>query len=319
MCIILNRKYKTWIIKGSRFLSQLFFFILFGNITILFGFALGFENLQTANLGIPVPVNQPIAAPYTTTFNLFELIQWEFSHAIFPLLSIGLLLLYGAILGNGYCGWVCPFGFIQELMGWVPVKKKIPSRETNETFGKLKYGLLVISIFVSLWVGYMVLSGEITAANRDISMFGVFVDIFSAPISQSNTLLSLIPTSIIEAPFSGVSGTIWDVLIAFPWFFFRIVLLLIILLISAYISRFWCRYLCPTGALTGLFNKFRIIYLARDPAKCLGKKCHECEDVCPMGVRILDNPWQRIQANDCIMCMKCYNVCDKEALKLRIF
>ena len=90
---ILNLKYKGWIIKGLRFFCQLFFFILFGNITIIFGFINGFENVGTSITGIPVPVNQPIAAPYTTAFNLFELLQWEFSHAIFPFLTLGLIML----------------------------------------------------------------------------------------------------------------------------------------------------------------------------------------------------------------------------------
>jgi polyferredoxin len=284
------------------------------------GLILGFSNASYGGFGIPVPVNQPIAAPYTTAFNIFELLQWEISHAIFPFLTIGLLCVYGLIFGNGYCGWACPFGFVQEVVSWAPVKKRIPSKNANKKGVRLKQGFMVISIFVALWVGYLVTTGGITAADRDNSMFGVFVDIFSAPISQSNTLFSLIPTAIIENPFANVpGGSPWDILLAFPWFFFRVVLLLIILLISAYYPRAWCRYLCPTGALFGLFNRFRIVYLARDPAKCLGKKCHKCEDICPMGVPVLDNEWKKIKSSNCIMCMKCYNICPEDAVKVKLF
>ena len=69
----MNENLKTWLIKGSRFSSQLFFFIIFGNITIFFGAIMGFENVSPSMFGIPVPVNQPIAGPYTTAFNIFEL------------------------------------------------------------------------------------------------------------------------------------------------------------------------------------------------------------------------------------------------------
>jgi len=315
----LNLKHRNYIIRGARLISQIFFLILFGNITIIFGFFLGFDALKSASIGIPVPVNQPIGAPYTNAFNIFELIQWEFSHAIFPFLSIGLLCIFGVIFGRGYCGWVCPFGLIQDIMNWLPVHKTVPSKETNQTFNKVKYIFLFISLFVAVWAGYLVMTGVITETNRDLSQFSIFVDIFSAPISPSNTLFSLIPTAIIEAPFTSIGGSVWNIFLAYPWFFFRVIFLLVILLISAYISRFWCRYFCPTGALTGLFNKFRLIYLGRDPGKCVGKKCKICQDACPMGIRILDTPFQRIDSSNCIMCLKCYTACDKNAIKIKIF
>ena len=125
---VMNKKYKTWIIRGSRLFSQLFFLILFGNFTLIVGLIVGFSNVSYGGFGIPVPVNQPIAAPYTTAFNIFELLQWEISHAIFPFLTIGLLCVYGLIFGNGYCGWACPFGFVQEVVSWAPVRKRIPSK-----------------------------------------------------------------------------------------------------------------------------------------------------------------------------------------------
>ncbi|MHA1251729.1 MAG: 4Fe-4S binding protein [Candidatus Helarchaeota archaeon] len=315
----MDQKHKKWLIYGSRFLSQLFFFILFGNITIIFGLYYGFDEVSQNIYGVPVPVSQPVAAPYTTAFDIFELIQWEFSHGIFPFLAIGLLCLYGVIFGRGYCGWVCPFGFIQDIVYWIPVKKRIPSKDTNELFRKIKYLILFLSIFVALWAGYLTITGVITNSNRESSQFGIFVDIFSAPLSISNTMFSLIPTAIIEAPFAGIEGTIWDIFMAYPWFFFRVILLLIILLICVYVARVWCRYFCPTGALTGLFNNFRLIYLSRDPGKCLGKKCRICHDVCPMGIRILDTPFQRINSPECIMCLKCYVACDKNAIKIKIF
>ncbi|MHA1271638.1 MAG: 4Fe-4S binding protein [Candidatus Helarchaeota archaeon] len=315
----MNKKYRLKLIEWSRLSCQFIFLILFGNLTIILGGFLGYDAVAPNMLGIPVPVNQPIAAPYTTAFNLFELLQWEFSHAIFPFLTIGLLFIYGVIFGRGYCGWICPFGFIQDIMNKIPVKKYIPSKETNEKFAKIKYGIVFISIFVALWAGYLVSIGVITDSNRELSQFSIFVDIFSAPFSQSNTLFSLIPTAIIQAPFASVGGNIWNIFLAYPWFFFRIFLLLIILIICIYISRFWCRYLCPTGAISGLFNRFRLIYLGRDPAKCLGKKCRECELVCPMGIKILDEHWSRIKSSNCNFCLKCYATCDKDAIKIKIF
>ena len=312
-------KYKKWLINGLRFISQLSFFVLFGNLTIIIGAIIGFDKVEPSGYGIPVPVNQPVAAPYTTGFNIFELIQWELTHAIFPFLSLGLLFIFGIIFGRGYCAWVCPFGFIQDIASWIPVKKIIPSKETNKTFNKAKFLYLFICIFFTLWICYLVVIGSITEANRGISQFGVFVDIVSAPFSPSNTLFTLIPDVIKNGTLLNISGTVWDVLLAYPWFFFQVFLLLIILLISVYISRFWCRYFCPTGALMGLFNHHRIIYLGRDPGKCLGKKCRKCEIVCPMGIRILDNPWEKIKSTNCISCMKCYLACDKDAIKLKFF
>ena len=76
------------------------------------------------------------------------------------------------------------------------------------------------------------------------------------------------------------------------------------------ISRFWCRYLCPMGALFSLFNRVSFLKLKFDKIKCGG--CGDCEPTCPMGIE----PHYQHDTHNCIKCGRCADSCDQGALSL---
>jgi ferredoxin-type protein NapH len=79
------------------------------------------------------------------------------------------------------------------------------------------------------------------------------------------------------------------------------------------ISRFWCRYLCPLGAIAGAFNKIGILTIDWNEAKC--KKCRTCLEVCVMGITKMNEVGT---STDCILCGRCIEACPEKALNFII-
>lgn len=88
-----------------------------------------------------------------------------------------------------------------------------------------------------------------------------------------------------------------------------VALLAAILIWSMFLSRPFCRYLCPLGAFYSLFNKCGLYRMRVDETKCVD--CKKCQQVCPMGVEVTKN----INSLECIRCGKCRDVCSVKAIK----
>ncbi|MBR4478096.1 MAG: 4Fe-4S binding protein, partial [Spirochaetales bacterium] len=93
--------------------------------------------------------------------------------------------------------------------------------------------------------------------------------------------------------------------ILFSW---KTCLLLIVLISSTMIHRPFCKYLCPLGALYGLFSRFSLYQMHLDKSKCIG--CGKCEKACPMDVRCTED----INTAECIRCGKCKAACPVHAI-----
>ena len=239
-----------------------------------------------------------------------------FSQGIFPWLPIGIMLVVGAILGRLMCGWVCPFGFIQDVITGIKGRVESVERRAQTQWIRLKYVLLGIALFMSgtlaLAVSYGVGSdykaslgpfadGLFIAITPDGTLFGtlsVFLADFyglvtTGQLSQFNNLSSIL---------GGVSPLIW----------INILILLGALYAAWRIPRFWCRYICPVGAIMAVFQKNSMLGMHRDPVKCTD--CRECEDACPMQVPIMDLDWKKFNDSECILCMACVDACPSGAL-----
>jgi ferredoxin-type protein NapH len=97
-----------------------------------------------------------------------------------------------------------------------------------------------------------------------------------------------------------------------PFFYVHMTTLILTVVLVLFFSRFWCRYLCPIGSI-GVFNKLSILTVSLSPAKCT--KCERCLEVCPMGIDKLENIGK---SSDCILCGKCVEACQTNALRINI-
>ena len=202
-----------------------------------------------------------------------------------PFYVLGTLMLFGVVLGRLACGFLCPFGLVQDLLSRIRVKKiNVPVR-IDKPMRYLKYGVL---LFFVLLLPAIATDG-----------FGVAPPYFCKLICPAGTLEGGIPLLLLNGELRKLAGVL------FGW---KLFLLIVILSGAVFIPRFFCRYLCPLGAFYSLFNRFSLYRLELDKSKCIG--CGKCVHACPMTVRVTDDT----NSGECIRCGKCRAVCPTDAI-----
>ncbi len=205
----------------------------------------------------------------------------------FPFYVLGFLLLFGLTLGRWVCGWLCPFGWVQDLIYRIPFFVKIRTFRYERFLRWLKYAVL----------GALVIGLPLYSAFR-----GVIVPYFCKYICPSGTLFGALPLMIADPAQRGGIGFL---------FWWKVGVCLAILLLSLLISRPFCRYVCPLGAIYGTFNRIALVHLDYESEKCV--HCGKCEAVCPMGI----DPIRQGNTAECIRCGRCKRACPTAALNLR--
>ena len=199
---------------------------------------------------------------------------------------LGILLLFGTMLGRTVCGWLCPAGLIQELLHKIPTLKIRKNRITR-FLTYLKYVILgYFVIAIPLWYGL----------KHDLPVPG-----FCKYICPAGTL---------EGAAGLLSNPGNDDLFAFLGLLFtrKAVILVIIGLACIFCYRSFCRFLCPLGAVYGLFNRFCLLGVKVDAHRCSG--CGNCVRHCEMDVR-------QVGDHECISCARCMAVCHEKAISLK--
>lgn len=195
---------------------------------------------------------------------------------------IGMLILFGTLFGRFICGWLCPFGLIQEFLNKIPTRKfKLP-----KVFRYFKYVVLI----------YFVVLIPLLFTNK----VGMGDPGFCKYICPSGTLMGAIPL-LIATP-----GLRQSLGILFSW---KVGVLIGIVLLSIYSYRPFCKAICPLGAIYGFFNKFSFYKYKVNYEKC--NKCGACKSVCQMDVIPYINP----NDHECIRCGKCIEKCPKDAIE----
>ena len=198
----------------------------------------------------------------------------------------GILLLFGTILGRTICGWICPLGLIQELLHKLPTFKIRKSRVTG-LLSYLKYVLLAVFVVaVPLYYGLA----------KDIPVPGFCKFICPAGTLEGAMGLLSNPAN------SGLFGMLGI------FFTRKFVIMLIIGLACVFCYRSFCRFICPLGAIYGLFNRFCLVGVRVDTEKCNG--CGACVRSCGMDVK-------RVGDHECIHCAQCMNCCPQKAISLK--
>ncbi len=198
----------------------------------------------------------------------------------------GLLVVFGTLLGRFVCGFLCPFGLIQDLLFKIPFVRKIRKLPGEKGLRWLRFIFLVI--FVILLPMFV------------IDITGLGEPWFCKFICPAGTLEGGVPLVLLNSAMRGAAGFL------FKW---KLLILIITLLSSIVIYRPFCRYVCPLGAIYGIFNKISFYRIKIDTEKCT--KCGACQKACKLDIPVWKNP----DSMDCIRCGDCKITCPQKAIK----
>lgn len=204
-----------------------------------------------------------------------------------PFAALGFFFLFGSLLGRFVCGWLCPFGLVQDLLHRIPVFRK---RKNLPFHRVLKYGKYVV-LFGLVGVGSLFLFGGFAKAPA-----------FCKYLCPSGTLFGAIPLLSKNEALRGQIGWL------FSW---KLGILLLIVILSVKVYRPFCQYLCPLGAIYGWFNRFSLVRIQWEEETCIS--CGACEKACPVGLSL-----QEISRSpECIRCGRCVDSCPNQCLRFR--
>jgi ferredoxin-type protein NapH len=208
--------------------------------------------------------------------------NWNFKFAFYV---AGFLVFVGALIGRFVCGWLCPFGLVQDLLHKIPFPKKIKTFRGDKLLRKLKY--VILAVFVILMPLYFV----------DIMDQGS--PYFCKLICPAGTLEGGIPLVLLNKSMRRAIGWLY------VW---KNVLLAVTVLLSILIYRPFCKYICPLGAIYSVFNPISVFKYRVDKNKCT--QCGACAKVCKMQV----NPSKTPNHPECIRCGQCKKICPTGAI-----
>ncbi len=229
--------------------------------------------------------------------------------------QVALALLFGAVLatvaalalGRAWCGWLCPLG---TLLDWAPARRtKRYEADPTPRLRQTKYILLFVILLAALLgsLTFLVLD-PITLVYRALAT--AVWPALVALISLAETVLYRVPflRGPINAFETAFRGTVLP--ITQPAYALNIAVALVfvgILALNAVRDRFWCRYLCPLGALLGAVSRFA--WLRRTVGDtCI--ECQRCARACPTGTI---DPSRHFESDpsECIMCLECVPTCPR--------
>ena len=280
-----------------------------------------YPYLQVQSIPFGLPILASINSHFTAVYGSLDLIQVELAQPEFPWIVVGTLLLIGAVVGRAFCGWVCPIGFIQDIITTLKGRFGFVSPRTHKSGTKFKYFVLFLTLLISGSLGLALFLGAGTDYKNALGVFatGPFI-----ALSPDGTLFGTLPAlltlarenfmSIIAKP--PTIQQVWaDLSLVPPLLAIRLLILFGFFVAAWKVPRFFCRYICPTGALMALFQKHSLVGIKRDPVKCT--KCPHCEVKCPMQIKILDLPWEKFNNPECIMCMECIDACPHGSMNIK--
>jgi len=304
----LRKKLKRF--QTARTIAQVLLFFLF--------------NVAFLGLGpwpILLPITGLLGVPSKTVGDALGALQYMLYLLIPPWLALASILVASAAVGRAFCGWACPFGFVQDILEVMKKRHALVSPRTHNQMIYAKYFVLAVTLLVS---GILALTAASGVGRGYREALGVFAVAPFNSLSPADTLFAVIPRTVLDVryalpllfePGADVAGLIISSLSSTQALFWaRLIILGLSVALTLYIPRGWCRYLCPQGAFSASLSRFSFLGLRRDPVRC-GKDCRDCVKACPMLVPILDEPWEKFTHPECIMCLKCVDACSTSAIK----
>lgn len=208
--------------------------------------------------------------------------SWNFKFAFYV---AGFLVFVGALVGRFVCGWLCPFGLIQDLLHKIPFPRKIKTFRGDKLLRKLKYVILIV--FVILLPLFLV------------DAIGQGSPWFCKLLCPVGTLEGGIPLVLLNQSLRKTLGWLY------AW---KNLLLAATIILSIIIYRPFCKYICPLGAVYSVFNPISVFKYRVDESKCT--RCGACARACQMQV----DPVQNANHPECIRCGRCKKACPTGAI-----
>jgi ferredoxin-type protein NapH len=279
---------------------------------------------QRFTKGIPCLALNCHACPVAATACPIGIIQHFVGVGQVPWYVFGVVGLAGAVGGRFACGWLCPFGWLQELVYRLPLPKwhlqpRVPARwwvllivsAAYAACGWLLSGWVVqhaVLFALYLVIGFVIYG--ILGVSRLFALCGI---VFLVALATADTwFCKLCPAGVLEG---GIPWVIWDPdlreLIG-GMFVLKLALLLVFLAWMAVTQRPFCRWICPLGMLWSPLNRWSMLQMAVDGEACL--RCDRCQRSCPVDIRIYEDP----NAGACIRCMRCVAECPASCISLRV-
>ena len=198
----------------------------------------------------------------------------------------GFLILLGVLLGRFICGFLCPFGWLQELLHKIPTKKLSTKKLKPLTY--VKYAVLVVMVFLLP----MLMKGDI----------GIGDPYFCKYLCPQGVLEGAIPLSIANSGIRAALGSL------FNW---KLGVLITVVVLSVLFYRPFCKWICPLGAFYALLNRVSLFQMKVDKDKCVS--CGKCARACKMDVDVTKSP----NHTECIRCGMCVKACPTGAVRFR--
>lgn len=272
-------------VQRLRFYSQLF--SLFINVWIGLQFFLFVKYIESGGRiwEIPRPAGVEGWLPIGALVSLLHWIYTGIVNTIHPagLIILAVILLVSFLFKKGFCSWVCPVGFISEMLGDISdklFKRRIkPPAWLDWPLRSLKY--IILGFFI--WA--MVL--QMTPAEIETFLYTDYNKV-------SDILMLRFFTDITT---------------------FALLVIVSLFALSLIVRGFWCRYLCPYGALLGLLSLVSPTRIRRQAATCTG--CSSCTSVCPAFIKV--EKLTEVVSDECTGCLACVDNCPESGtLEVRV-
>jgi polyferredoxin len=236
---------------------------------------LGF--LRILKTGFVCPFLYCHGCPFATFGCPIGILQQFIIDGQFPFFAVGSLGVYGIIFGRTFCGWACPFGTLHDILSPTNRRKEIKT----QNYWYIKYAILFLALLLAWYA----------------------LDTIFCKFCPSGSLFAAIPFRVLY-PEAAELGF---------FFYIHMNTLALTIVLAILISRFWCRYLCPLGAVAGAFNKVSILTIEWNEEKC--QNCEDCLKACKMGITKMEDIGR---STDCILCGRCVEACPERALSFKM-
>ncbi|MCJ7693305.1 MAG: 4Fe-4S binding protein [Sedimentisphaerales bacterium] len=269
-------------IVQTRRISQVFFFTLFLWFCIISTIGEEFWQIRAWPVNLFLQLDPLVAiGTILTTHTLYWPLLWALATVVLTI-----------IFGRFFCSWVCPFGSIHHFVGFVGNRKKTtPQKIQLNKYRKaqcIKYFVLIVFLFMAAFPS---LASSLQTGLLD-------------PIPLVTRSVNLVLLPILDSSVNFVSVTSRFYIGA--WLIFAIFLAAVLL--NLLIPRFYCRFVCPLGALFGIIDRFAIWRIGKNQSECIN--CKLCEKSCEGGCEPTDN----IRISECVLCFNCLDDCKHELI-----